>query len=118
MSLIPLDRLLKLDTDRVLLAVKVSPKSHRDTIKGIVELPHGRIGLAVGVRPPAADGAANEAVIGLLAELFDVSRNSVEIKSGATSRAKVISIKGAPYSLRARLVDACEHLLPKGGSDS
>jgi len=108
MSLIPLDRLLKLDTDRVYLAVKVSPKYHRDAIKGIVELPHGRIGLAIGVRPPAADGAANEAVIGLLADLFDVSRTSVEIKSGATSRVKVISIKGAPLALCARLVEACE----------
>jgi uncharacterized protein (TIGR00251 family) len=117
MSSIPLHRLLKLDSDRVFLAVKVSPKSHRDTIKGIVDLPHGRIGLAIGVRPPAADGAANEAVVGLVAQIFDVSRNSVGIKSGATSRAKILSIKGDPLSLCARLVEACEHHLLKRESD-
>jgi uncharacterized protein (TIGR00251 family) len=108
MSLIPLDRLLKLASDRIFLAVKVSPKSHRDAIKGIVDLPHGRIGLAIGVRPPASDGAANEAVIGLLADLFGVSRSSVEIKSGATGRAKIISIEGVPSVLQARLCNALE----------
>src|SRR5215469_2017162 len=71
MSSVQFDRMLKLDSDRVFLTVKVSPKSHRDAIKGIVNVAHGQVALAVGVRPPAAEGAANEAVIGLLANLFD-----------------------------------------------
>ena len=108
MSSVQFDRMLKLDSDRVFLTVKVSPKSHRDAIKGIVNVAHGQVALAVGVRPPAAEGAANEAVIGLLANLFDVSPSFVEIKSGATGRVKTISIKGAPLALQARLHEAIE----------
>lgn len=103
MSSVSLDKLLKSTGNGVLLAVKVSPKSHQDGIKGVVALPHDRIGLAVRVCPPAADGAANEAVIELLSVLFKVPRSCVEIKSGAASRTKMIGITGDPVALRARL---------------
>lgn len=83
---IHLDKLMKLDPNGISLTVKVSPKSHRDEIKGLVGLPHSRVGLAVRVSPPAADGAANEAVICLIANLFDVPHSRIEIKSGATAR--------------------------------
>jgi len=103
MSSTPLDKLLNFDSDRVSLAIKVWPKSHQDRIKGIVDLPHGRVGLGIAVRPPAVDGAANEAVVGLLARFFDVPRSSVEINSGITGRVKIITIKGALPTLRAKL---------------
>jgi len=103
MPSIPLDKLLKLGPDGVQLTVKVSPKSNKNAIKGIVDLPHDRIGLAVRVCPPAVDGAANEAVICLLADLFEVPPSRVEIKSGATGRVKVIGIKGVPQTLQTRL---------------
>jgi uncharacterized protein (TIGR00251 family) len=105
-----LDKLVTLGTDGIFLTVKVSPKSHKDAVKGIVDLPHGRIGLAVRVCPPAADGAANEAVIGLLANLFEVPRGCLKIKSGATGRTKVISIKGGPLMLQTRLSKVIEPL--------
>ena len=100
--------LLKLGQGCVSLTVKVSPKSHQDTIKGIVNLPHGRIGLAVRVRPPAANGAANEAVTSLFADLFKVRRSCVEIEAGANGRIKVIAIRGDPLTLQARFNTACE----------
>lgn len=105
---IPFDRLFKLTDGGVLLAVKVSPKSHKDAVKGIVDLPHGRIGLAIRVSPPAADGAANEAVISLLAQLFKVSRSCVEIKSGAISRIKTVGIHGNHLALRTTLIGSLE----------
>ena len=38
------------------------------------------------------DGKANKAVIELLAEFFGVKKNQVQIKSGLTSRTKIIEI--------------------------
>ena len=108
MPSLPLDKLLKLEPDGIILTVKVSPKSHQDTVKGIVDLPHDRTGLAIRVRPAAAEGAANDAVIRLLADLFKVPPSHVEIKSGTTSRVKIISIRGTPLSLQAKLYKALE----------
>lgn len=108
MSSLPLDRLLKSTGDGILLTVKVSPKSHQNVVKGIVELPHDRLGLAIRVSPPAADGAANEAVIGLLAEFFRVPRSYAEIKSGATSRIKTVSIRGNCLTLQTVLIENFE----------
>lgn len=105
-SLPSLDKLLKSNADGISLTVKVSPKSHRNEIKSIVDLPHGRTGLAIRVCPPAADGAANEAVVRLLARLFEVPSSSVEINSGTTSRVKTISVKGPPGLLQTRLLKA------------
>lgn len=101
-----LEKLLKSNPDGVSLTVRVSPKSHRDEIKNIVDLSFGRTGLAIRVCPPAADGAANEAVVRLLAGLFEVPSSSVEINSGTTSRVKTISVKGPPGLLQTRLLKA------------
>lgn len=49
--------------------------------------------LAVYVREKAIEGAANEAVIELLAEHFNVSKGRVRIISGAKSRSKVVEIE-------------------------
>ena len=48
--------------------------------------------LTVYVRERAVDGAANKAVIELLAEHFDVSKGAVEIESGQSSRYKRVQI--------------------------
>jgi uncharacterized protein len=48
--------------------------------------------LLVGVREPAIDGKANKAVVGVLANHFEVSKSCVVLKSGATSRYKVFVI--------------------------
>lgn len=100
---IPLDKLSKSISDGILVTIRVSPKSHQDAIRGIVELPHDRLALGVRVSPPAADGAANEAVVEVLAKVFRVSRSCVEITSGATGRVKTVFILGNHLVLRAML---------------
>jgi uncharacterized protein len=45
------------------------------------------------VKAPPVDGKANEAVIALVAEHFGVRRSQVAIKSGATSRLKLVQIE-------------------------
>ena len=43
---------------------------------------------------PPADGKANKALLGLLAEHFQVRKSQIEITKGLKSRHKTISIKG------------------------
>jgi len=69
--------------------IRVIPRSRREA----VDL--GRDGRLV-VRTTAApvDGAANDRVLGLLAEHFGVRRRQVEIVTGHRSRTKTVRIAG------------------------
>jgi uncharacterized protein (TIGR00251 family) len=50
--------------------------------------------LTIKTRAPAWDGKANAAVIKLLADYFGVAKSSITIKSGLTSKNKIIDIEG------------------------
>ncbi|MBW4596281.1 MAG: DUF167 domain-containing protein [Brasilonema angustatum HA4187-MV1] len=67
--------------------VKVKPNSK---IQKIEEEADGT--LKVHLKSPPVDGKANEELIKLLAEKFDVSKSHIKIKSGLSSRQKLIEI--------------------------
>ena len=67
--------------------VKVKPNSQQQKIE---ELANGS--LIVHLKSPPVDGKANEELIKLLAKKFDVPKSSITIKSGVTSRKKLIII--------------------------
>ena len=67
--------------------VKVKPNSQQQKIE---ELADGS--LIVHLKSPPVDGKANEELIKLLAKKFDVPKSSITIKSGVTSRNKLITI--------------------------
>ena len=46
----------------------------------------------IWVKAPAKEGKANEAVLKVLAEYFDVASSSIKIVSGLTSRDKIFDI--------------------------
>jgi hypothetical protein len=69
--------------EAVLLHVRVQPKARANAVKGW----HGAA-LRVSVTAAPEDGKANRAVIGLLAETFDVSPSSINLVRGAASRDK------------------------------
>ena len=73
----------------MILAVRVIPRSPKSKIDG-------RRGDAVLVRlaAPPVDGAANEALIELLAREFARPKRDVNILSGHTSRDKRVDIAG------------------------
>ena len=56
----------------------------------------GRHGDALRVRltAPPVDGAANEALVELLAATFGIPRRAVTIVTGASSRTKVVELDG------------------------
>ncbi|MFM5892259.1 MAG: DUF167 domain-containing protein [Dolichospermum sp.] len=67
--------------------VKVKPNSQQQKIE---ELADGS--LNIHLKSPPIDGKANEELIKLLAKKFDVPKSSIQIKSGVTSRQKLIEI--------------------------
>jgi uncharacterized protein len=74
----------------VRFAVRVQPRSSRPGIDGV----HGEA-LRVRVGAAPVDGAANEAVVALLAEALGVPRRSVRIVRGDTARSKLVEVLGA-----------------------
>lgn len=67
--------------------VKVKPNSKRQSIE---EQPDGS--LTVHLKSPPVDGKANEELIALLAERFNVSKSKITIKSGLSSKTKLIEV--------------------------
>ena len=81
--------------------LRVIPRAHKDAIDGLRQ---GSLLVRVGAAP--ADGAANEAVIALLARTLGVPRRAIRIVSGETSRHKTVEIAGLPLETAiARLRD-------------
>lgn len=69
--------------------VHVQPRASRSEVVGT----HGAA-LKVRLLAPPVDGAANEALVSLLAQELGVPRRAVRIVQGATSRAKIVEIEG------------------------
>ena len=54
------------------------------------------ISIDVALAAPPADGAANDALLRLLADVLGVPRSAVAIVRGAASRRKVVEVQGVP----------------------
>lgn len=72
----------------MLIAVRVIPRSS----KNVLEWEHG--GLKARLTAPPVDGAANTALISLLAERLAVPRRTISIVRGETSRQKTVEVAG------------------------
>jgi uncharacterized protein len=85
------------------LAIRVTPRSAKPGIGGWRAGADGREELEVKVAEAPADGAANDAVVKLLAKALGVSRSELTIISGAASRHKRIAIPFDIAEARGRL---------------
>jgi len=65
---------------RISITVKANAKENK------INLPK------VFVKEPAKEGRANEAVIKLLAEYFDIPKSRIKIASGLKSKKKIVEI--------------------------
>ena len=75
------------------VGVHVQPRASRSEIVGL----HGAA-LKVRLQAPPVDGAANEALVSLLADRLGVPRRAVHVVAGTTSRAKTVEIEGTTES--------------------
>ncbi len=80
--------------DGLIVALRVTPRGGRDAIDGVETLSDGRSVLKIRVRAIADGGEANRAVTELLAKALGVTKASVRITSGTTSRLKQVAIDG------------------------
>ena len=74
----------------LILDIRVIPRASKTQIVGMHDG-----ALKVRIAAPPVDGAANAELVKLLAKAFGVSKSSIEIISGETSKTKRIRISGA-----------------------
>jgi uncharacterized protein len=80
-------------------AVKVQPRARKDAITGTVG-----DALKLSLTAPPVEGKANQALIEFLAEVFEITRSSITIASGESSRLKTVRISGVSrQTLEGRL---------------
>ena len=72
------------------IRVQVQPRASRQRVGPV----HDER-LKVSVHAPAVDGAANEAVVALIAKTFGLPRRAVTVVQGHRSRRKTLHLAGA-----------------------
>jgi uncharacterized protein (TIGR00251 family) len=87
----------------LVVVVRLTPKGGRDSLDGIASLSDGRTALQARVRAAPHEGAANTALVRLLAQAAGVRATSVAIVAGATARIKRVKIAGDPTAIAAAL---------------
>ncbi len=87
----------------MLLGVRLTPKSSRDSLDGTDLLADGRTVLKARVRAVPEAGKANEALARLVAKALDVAAVKVTLESGARGRIKILRIAGDGEALALRL---------------
>jgi uncharacterized protein (TIGR00251 family) len=80
---------LRETAEGVYLSVKLQPRASRNQIQGI----HGNE-LKIAVTAPPVDSAANTALTEFLADHLNLTRSSIQLVRGQTSRHKMIFIAG------------------------
>lgn len=74
----------------------VQPRAARSEVVGL----HDGV-IKIRLAAPPVDGAANDALVEFLADLFRVRKSSVRVVAGHTSRRKVVEIDGVDDALVA-----------------
>jgi uncharacterized protein len=79
---------VRAEGERLLVAVRVTPRAGRDAITC-----EGNR-LRVRLHAPPVEGAANDALLALFAQCLRLPTRSITLERGATSREKLIEIAG------------------------
>lgn len=79
--------------------VRVQPRASRSEIVGL----HGDA-MKIRLAAPPVDGAANDALIALVADALGVSKRAVRIVTGGSSRSKIVEVEGVTAAAVLRLV--------------
>lgn len=85
------------DAERLTLQIHAQPNAKSTGATGF----HGDA-LKIRIAAPAADDKANAALLSWLADALGIARNTLRIRSGATSRRKVVEVHPADRNTAAR----------------
>ncbi len=86
--------------DGVYVDVHVQPGARRPGVLGLYD---GAV--KIGVAAPPTEGKANQAVVTVVAELFEVAADRVTLVAGPRSRRKRLHIEGLDPALARRVID-------------
>jgi uncharacterized protein YggU (UPF0235/DUF167 family) len=81
----------------------VTPRAGRDAIEGLWHGADGKAWLSVRLAAAPSDGAANDALIRLLAKSLSLKSRDVTLVNGVSSRLKRLRLAGDAQVLGARL---------------
>jgi len=86
---------------RITLTLHIQPGAKKTEFAGL----HGDA-LKIRLAAPPVDGKANEALVKFIADELKLPKSAVNIKSGQTSRRKVVEVSGATSKAVARFVQS------------
>lgn len=81
------------------LTLHIQPGAKKTEVAGL----HGDA-LKIRLAAPPVDGKANAALIAFVAQRLDVAKSAVSLKSGQTSRRKVLEVTAPPADCQQRLL--------------
>lgn len=96
------DKPWRIENGRLILRVRLTPRSSRDALEGIGSTAEGPA-VKARVRAVPEDGKANAALEALLADVLDVPKSAVTVSAGAKSRIKLLAILGDVRELIRRV---------------
>ena len=89
---------LKRHGDTLTLTLHIQPGAKKTEVAG----EHGDA-LKIRLAAPPVDGKANAALLEFIADRLGVAKNAVTLKSGQTSRRKVVEVSGTSEGVAAKL---------------
>ena len=87
----------------VRLALCLTPRASRNGVDGIVADGDGRPLLKLRLVAPPVEGAANAALIAFLAKTLSLRKADITIRSGETSRVKMLLLAGDSAAILQKL---------------
>ena len=90
---------LRESVGRTTLTLHIQPGAKKTEVAGL----HGDA-LKIRLAAPPVDGKANAALLAFVAERLGIAKSSVSLKSGQTSRRKVLEVDAAPADIAQRLL--------------
>lgn len=83
------------------LALHIQPGAKKSGVAGL----HGEA-LKIRLAAPPVDGKANAALLAYLAEVLNIPKSAVSLKSGQSSRQKVVRVEGVDAARLSSLATA------------
>lgn len=84
---------------RTTLTLHIQPGAKRTEVAGL----HGDA-LKIRLAAPPVDGKANAALISFISDQLGIAKSAVSVKSGLTSRRKILEVVAAPPDAAQRLL--------------